>query len=320
MKAAVYHQYGPPEVVQIEDVPKPAPAEHEVSIKVVASTVSSGDARLRRADPFVIRFMNGLTKPRKIPILGFDIAGDVESVGPKVTRFKPGDRIFGGTGLRLGAHAEFACVSEKAMLTTIPKGFSYEEAAAIPFGASAALHFLQKGNIRPGDKVLIYGASGSLGTAAIQLAKHFGAKVFGLASGGNEALVKSLGADEFIDYTRKDLTNYGVQYDIIFDTIGKSPFFESVKHLKKNGKYLRAVHLSLPSLIKGLWTSISTSKKVIGGVASERFKDLEYISHLMETGALKPVIDRIFNLNDIVNAHRYVDQGRKRGNVVIKIR
>jgi len=320
MKAIVYTRYGSPDVLQLKEVAKPAPKDNEVLIKIYATTVTSGDCRVRKADPFAIRFFNGLTKPKKTTILGNELAGEIEETGKNVKLFRKGDQVFGQAGMGLGANAEYICLREDATLVLKPKNLTYEEAASIPFGGNTALHFLRKGNIRSSQKVLIYGASGSLGTAAVQLAKNFGADVTGVCSTVNVELVKSLGADKVIDYTKEDFTKIGQTYDIIFDTTGKSPFSGCVKSLKQKGIYLRAVHMSLSSIVRGLWTSMTSSKKVIGGVASELKENLVFLKELIDMGKLKPVIDRCYPFEQIVEAHRYVDKGHKRGNVAITVR
>lgn len=319
MNAAVYTKYGPPENVQIKKVVKPLPNENEVLIKIKSTTVNSGDARLRKADPFLVRLFFGLFKPR-INVLGVDFAGIVEAVGKEVTKYKIGDEVFGSaTENGFGTHAEFITMPEDGLLTYKPNNLSLENSSAIFFGAHSSLHFLQKGEINKGKKVLIYGASGALGTYAVQLAKYFGAEVHGVCSGKNAALVKSLGAIKVFDYTKEDFTKSGEKYDIIFDTIGKSPFRCSVKSLKENGFYLRAVHTKLKSLLLGLWTELTSSKKVIGGVAAERFEDLILLKRLIEEEKIKPVIDRKYPLSHIVEAHRHVDTGHKVGTVLVLV-
>jgi NADPH:quinone reductase-like Zn-dependent oxidoreductase len=262
--------------------------------------------------------MMGFTKPRK-DILGFALAGEVESVGKDVTSFKAGDRVIGSTGFAGGAYAEYTCLSDDAVMVPKPDALTYEEAAAVPFGGLSALHFLRKGKIREGQKVLIYGASGSLGTFAVQLAKHFGAEVTGVCSGTNLELVKSLGADFVIDYTEEDFVRKGGIYDIIFDTVGKSPFSGSVRSLGKKGYYLRAVHMTLSPLLRGLWISMASGRKVIGGVAGGKTEDLVFLTELTAAGKLKPVIDRTYPLEQMAEAHRYVETGHKKGNVVITV-
>jgi NADPH:quinone reductase-like Zn-dependent oxidoreductase len=320
MKAIVYTSYGSPDVLQLKEVAKPAPKDNEVLIKIYATTVTSGDCRVRKADPFAIRFFNGLTKPKKTTILGNELAGEIEEAGKNVKLFRTGDQVFGQAGMNLGANAEYICLREDAALVIKPANISFEEAATIPFGGNTALHFLRKGNIRSSQKVLIYGASGSLGTAAVQLAKNFGAEVTGICSTANLELVKSLGADKVIDYTKEDFTKNGLTYDIIFDTTGKSPFSGCIKSLKQKGIYLRAVHMSISSIVRGLWVSMTTSKKVIGGVASELKENLLFLKDLIDMGKLKPVIDRCYPFEQIAEAHRYVDKGHKRGNVAITVR
>lgn len=275
---------------------------------------------MRKANPFVIRFFNGLTKPRKITILGNELAGEIEAAGKDVKQFKIGDQVFGQAGLNLGTNAEYICLPENGSLAIKPINLTYEEAAVIPFGGSTALHFLRKGNIRSGKNVLIYGASGSVGTAAVQLAKYFGAEVTGVCSTANIELVKSLGAGKVIDYTNEDFTQSGQAYDIIFDTTGKSPFSGCVKSLKRKGTYLRAVHMTLSPIVRGLWISMTSSKKVIGGLAAERKEYLVFLKELIEAGLLKPVIDRRYPLEEIAEAHRYVDKGHKKGNIVVTVR
>ncbi len=316
IKAIVCPKYGPPEVLQLQEIEKPAPKDNEILIKVHSTAVSSGDVRIRKADPFAVRLFFGLTKPKN-PVLGFVFAGEIEATGKDVALFKVGDQVFGTTGMSFGAYAEYLCLPEKAVVTVKPKGMSYEEAAAIPFGGNTSLYFLRKANIQSGQKVLIYGASGALGTSAIQLAKHFGAEVTGVCSSTNLEMVKSLGADKVIDYTKEDFTESGETFDVIFDTVGESPFSGCVKSLGKNGFYLRAVHLSLSSIVKGLWISLTSSKKVIGGTINETSEDLIYLKKLFENGELKAVIDRSYPFEQIAEAHKYVEKGHKKGNVVI---
>ena len=317
MNAVVFTKYGPPDVLHLDEVLKPIPKVNEILIKIHATTVTSGDVRLRKPDPFLTRLFFGLFKP-KTSMLGVDLSGVVEAIGKEVKLFKVGDKVFGSTfDFGLGAYAEFKCMPEESVLTTMPINCSFEEAAALYFGGHTALHFLRKGNIQKGQKVLVYGASGALGTNAVQLAKHFGAEVTGICGTNNLDMVKDLGADKVIDYTKEDFTQNGETYDIIFDAVGKSPFSGCLRSLSKNGRYTRSVHLSLSSILKGLWVSLTSSKKVIGGVAHEKVEDLIFLKELMETGNLKPVIDRIYSLEQIPEAHAYVEKGHKKGNVVI---
>jgi NADPH:quinone reductase-like Zn-dependent oxidoreductase len=320
MKAIVYTKYGGPDVLELKEVAKPSPKDKEILIKIYATSVTSGDCRMRKAYPFAVRFFNGLTKPQKINILGNEFAGEIETKGKDVKLFEKGDHVFGQTGLNLGANAEYICLPEDGTIALKPINITFEEAATIPFGGNTALHFLRKGNIQRGQKVLIYGASGSLGTAAVQLAKYFGAEVTGVCSAENTELIKSLGADITIDYTKNDFTKSGKTYDIIFDTIGKSPFSGSVKSLDKKGIYLRAVHMSLSPILRGLWTSLTSSKQVIGGLATERKENLVFLKEIIETGMFRPVIDRHFPIEQIAEAHKYVDNGHKKGNIAITVK
>jgi NADPH:quinone reductase-like Zn-dependent oxidoreductase len=320
MKAIVCTEYGSPDVLQLKEVEKPTPKDNEVLIRIYSTTVTSGDLRIRKADPFAVRFLYGLLRPKKITILGSDLAGEIEAVGKNVKRFKEGDQVFAGTGISLGSNAEYICLFEEGAVAIKPANMTYEEAAAVPFGAVTSLIFLRdKGNIQSGQKVLIYGASGALGRAAVQLAKYFGAEVTGVCSTANLELVKSLGADKVIDYTKENFAKRGQTYDIIFDTIGKSLFSDCLRSLKQKGVYLRAVHMDLPPILRGLWTSMTSSKKVIGGVAIARQEDLIFLKDLIEEGKMKAVIDRRYPLEQTAEAHKYVEQGHKKGTVVITV-
>ncbi|HZG17025.1 MAG TPA: NAD(P)-dependent alcohol dehydrogenase [Candidatus Bathyarchaeia archaeon] len=319
MRAIVYERYGPPNVLQMREVAKPVPKDDEIMIKVYATTVAAGDYRLRKADPFLARLFNGLWRPKRIKILGFELAGVVESTGSGVTRFKPGDAVYAACGLSFGAYAEYKCLPENGGVAHKPANMTFEEAAAVPVGAYTALQFLRKGNIQHGSRVLVYGASGSVGTYAVQLSKHFGADVTGVCSTSNVELVRSLGADRVIDYTKEKFPDDGPAYDIIFDTVGKSPFKTCVKRLTPNGFYLRAVHMDPLPLVQGLWVNLTSGKKVIGGTAKENAEDLTYLKELIEAGKLRSVIDRRYPLEQAPEAHSYVEQGHKKGNVVLTV-
>jgi NADPH:quinone reductase-like Zn-dependent oxidoreductase len=322
MKAAVYTRYGPPDVLQVKDVEKPIPRDNDVLVRVHATTVCAADWRMRKADPFIVRFMNGLWRPKKVNILGMEFAGEVESVGKAVTRFGKGDQVFGSTGFKFGTHAEYVCVPEDRGLAMKPDNMTLDEAAAVLFGGVSALYFLRKAKIQAGQKVLIYGASGSVGIFAVQLAKHFGARVTGVCSTANVDLVKSLGADEVVDYTRQDFSRAGRVYDMVFDTVGKSGFSRSLKALKRAGCYVRVggsgrLSSILGGILRGMWVSITGAAKVIGGVAGSAAGDQSFLKGLIEAGKLRTVIDRRYSLDEIAQAHRYVEAGHKKGNVVI---
>jgi NADPH:quinone reductase-like Zn-dependent oxidoreductase len=322
MKAAVYRRYGPPEVVRIEDVEKPVPKDNEVLVRIHAATVCPADWRFRKAHPFFIRFMNGLWRPKKVNILGMEFAGTVESVGQAVTRFAEGGQVFGSTGFKFGAHAEYLCLPENRLLAIKPDNMTLEEAAAVLFGGVSALYFLRRAKIQAGQKILVYGASGSVGIFAVQLAKHFGAHVTGVCSTANLALVKSLGADEVVDYTREDFSRAGRVYDMVFDTVGKSGFSRSLKSLKRGGFYVQVGGSGRLSSILGgilgeMWASITGAAKVVSGVARGAAGDQSFLKGLIEAGKLRTVIDRRYSLDEIAEAHRYVEAGHKKGNVVI---
>jgi len=319
MKAIVYENYGPPEVLQVKEIDQPVPAANEVLVRQHATAVNSGDWRLRIPDPFLARLMNGLTRPKKFPILGTIVAGEVESIGKGVNRFQKGDQVFGSTGIDMGTYAEYVCLSEDGVLALKPVNMSFEEAATVPFGGLTALDFLRKGNVRSGQKVLVYGASGAVGSAAVQIAKSLGAEVTGVCSSANLELVQSLGADKVIDYTTEDFSKVEEIYDVIFDTVGKSPFSWCVRSLKSDGYYLRGVHMTPGPILRGIWTQLTSNKKVVGGIADETVEDLLSLKKLMEKGEFKPVIDKRYPMEQIVEAHAYAEKGHKKGNVVITI-
>ncbi|KAM3091638.1 NAD(P)-dependent alcohol dehydrogenase [Phormidesmis sp. 146-12] len=317
MKAAVYTQYGPPEVLQVKQVEKPTPKNNEILLRIKATAVNSGDWRLRKADPFAVRFIFGLIKP-KVNILGTVFSGEVESVGEDVKNFNVGDSVFGHTDMSFGAYAEYKCLPENGSVALKPETISHKEAAVIPFGGVTALHFIKKAKIKPGQKVLVVGASGSVGIAAVQLAKSFGAYVTGVCSSSNITLVKSIGADKVIDYTKEDFTQRNETYDVIFDAVKAISVSRSLKSLNKNGIMILSA-AGVSEMLKGLWISMSSNKKVITGVISHKAEDIIFLKELIEADKWMPVIDRTYSLEQIAEAHAYVEKGHKRGNVAIEI-
>ncbi len=320
MRAIVYHTYGSPDVLKLEEVQKPVPQDDEVLVKVLAASVNAGDwAHLLRGKPFLMRLMGfGLLKPKNT-ILGSDIAGRVEAVGRNVKQFQSGDEVFGNTAEHgFGGFAEYVSVPENALVLK-PTNISFEEAAAVPQAALTALQGLRdKGQIQKGQKVLINGAGGGVGTFAVQIAKSFGAEVTGVDSTRKLDMLPSIGADQVIDYTQEDFTKSGETYDVIFDVVGKTSFSRSIRSLKQSGRYLLA-NAGLSQMVRGLWTSMTSSKKVIFGAASEKTEDLVFLKELIEAGKIQSVIDRRYPLEHIAEAHRYVDTGHKKGNVVITV-
>ncbi len=320
MKAAVYRRYGPPDVVRIEDVPTPVAKANEVLVKVRAATVSAGDSRLRsaRVPPgfgLLMRLGFGILGPRK-PILGWDFAGEVADVGTSVSRFNPGDRVFGA---HMGSHAEYVVVSESGSVASIPRSLTFEEVTTLVFGGMTSLFYLRdKAKIQPGERALINGASGAVGTAAVQLARHFGARVTGVCSAGNGELVRSLGAERVIDYTKQDFVQTGETYDIILDTVGNCTFTRCERALSPGGRLLLVV-ASLGQILGSTLRPSRAGRQVLTGVSVTRTEDLRFLGSLAESGALTPVIDRTYPLERIADAHAHVDTGRKRGSVVLTL-
>jgi NADPH:quinone reductase-like Zn-dependent oxidoreductase len=328
MKAMVCTTFGPPEVLQLQEVATPAPKDQEVLIRIYATTVTAGDCQLRSLQlPLAYRLpiLIGVGLLRRIRprpfILGQELAGEIEAVGKDVQRFSKGDQVVAWTGLGLGGYAEYTCLPEKGVMAIKPSNMTYEEAAPLPVGGLEAVYFLRKGTIQSGEKVLIHGAGGSIGTFAIQLAKYFGAEVTAVDSTGKLDLLLSLGADHVIDYTQEDFTKKDETYDVIFDVIGKSSFSRSVRLLTRNGRYLLG-NPPLSHRVRGRWTSRRSSKQVIPWKArtgSEYVEDFKFLTELIEAGKIHSVIDRCYPLEQIAEAHRYVETGHKKGNVVITV-
>ncbi len=326
MKAIVWTKYGPPDVLRLQEVEKPTPKDNEVQIRIHAATAGAWDceARVLKFPLFLglpMRMYVGLIRPTRITVLGQELAGEIESVGKDVKSFKEGDQVFAATGFGFGAYAEYICRPAKpkdaeGALAIKPANMTYEEAAAVPVGGLEALHFLRQGDIQSEHKVLINGAGGSIGTFAVQLAKYFGAEVTAVDSTEKLDMLRSIGAEQVIDYTQEDFTKSGETYDVILDVIGKSSFSGSVRSLKQNGRYLLA-NPGLLHMLRGRWTSMRSSKKVISGAAGQRSEDLIFLKELIEAGKIKSVIDRRYPLEQTAEAHRYVETGHKKGNVVI---
>jgi NADPH:quinone reductase-like Zn-dependent oxidoreductase len=316
VKAVVHHTYGPPEVLRIDEVERPVPKDDEVLVRIRATTVTRTDTGLRSAEFFVSRFFTGLLRPKQ-PVLGLELAGVVEQVGPAVTEFSVGDRVF---GVRSGAHAEYVCVREQGALARIPAGMSFEEAAPACDGAALALACLRKAGALDGRSVLVYGASGAVGTAGIQLAKHFGAHVTAVCNGKNVELVRSLGADEVLDYEREDFTRGGRTYDVVFDSVGKLSYPRARRSLKSGGAMVgtdpgRLWHLPVLALL----TRWFGDKRVGMGITRYSKEDVRLVKELLESGSYRPVIDRTYPLEEVVEAARYVETGQKTGNVVLTV-
>jgi len=322
MKAIVYERYGPPDVLEFKEVEKPTPKDNEVLIKIHATTVTTGDWRARSLDVpvgfgLMSRLFFGVSRPRQ-PILGTELAGEVESVGKDVSKFKVGDQVFAFPGAGMGCHAEYKCMPEDGMVALKPRNLTYDEAAAISFGGTTALNFFRRGRLQSGERVLVNGASGGVGTAAVQLARHFGADVTGVCSTARVELVRSLGANHVIDYTKEDFTRNGETYDVIVDIAGTAPFSRSKGSLKEEGRLLLVLG-GLPDMLQIPWISMTSSKRVIAGPAAASAEDLRFLAMLAEAGEFKPVIDRRYPFEQIAEAHRYVDTGHKKGNVVITL-
>jgi NADPH:quinone reductase-like Zn-dependent oxidoreductase len=315
MRAAVYRHYGPPEVVGVEQVPKPVPKAGEVLVRVHGATVCAADWRCRKAEPGIVRLVNGFTRPKRMQVLGLELSGTVEAVGEGVSRFSPGDEVFGSPGIGGGAHAEYICIAEDGLIAKRPAGMSLDEAACVIFGGSSALHFLRAAKIQPGQKVLIYGASGSVGVFAVQIAKHMGAEVTAVCSTGNLEMVRSLGADAVIDYTREDFAARGPVYDVVFDTVGKAAVRSCFRALKRGGTFV----VETPAeWIEGALRGLEPGRaRVVGGMARVTPQVQAYLKQLIDDGKLRTVIDRRFPLDRIADAHRLAESGHKRGHVLV---
>ncbi len=329
MKAIVWTKYGSPDGLHLQEVEKPTPKDNEILVKIWATTVTAGDCEMRRLQlplmlSFPMRLYAGLIKPTRIPVLGQELAGDVTAVGPNVTSFKIGDPVFGATGFKFGAYAEYICLKAspnetQGSLALKPANMSYEEAAAVPTAGFEALHFLRQAAVQPGQKVLVFGAGGSIGTFAVQLAHTFGAEVTAVDSAPKLAMLRALGADHVIDYAQQDFTQNGETYDVIIDVVGKKGFARRLKSLNPDGRYFLA-NAGLSHLLRGWWTSKTSGKKVVIGSSSQSKEDLLFLKDLIEAGKIKPVIDeRRFSLAQIPEAHRYAETGRKIGNIAITV-
>jgi NADPH:quinone reductase-like Zn-dependent oxidoreductase len=327
MKAIVWTKYGPPDVLELREVEKPTPKDNELLIRIHATTVTAGDCELRSLKlPIFIslpmRLWIGFRKPKGTTIPGTELAGEVEAIGKDVRRFKTGDQVFGSAGMGLGANAQYICLPEEpgemeGGVTIKPANMTFEEAATVPFGGRDALHFLRLGNLRQGQTILINGAGGSIGTFAVQLAKQFGAEVTAVDSTAKLDMLRSLGADHVIDYTQQDFTKNGEVYDVIFDVVGTVSFSRSKRSITPNGTYLLANPAK--QMVQGLWTRMTSSKKVIMQTSSGTIDQLNYLRELIEAGKIITVIDRSYPLEQIVEAHRYVETGAKKGNVVVTV-
>ena len=329
MKAIVWTKYGPPDVLELREVDKPSPEDNELLIKIYATTVTAGDCEMRSLNfpiylSLAMRLWRGLLKPRENSILGTELAGEIEAVGKDVKGFKEGDQVFGSAGMDFGANAEYICLpgepgEMEGGVAIKPANMTFEEAATVPFGGRDALHFLRLGNVQSGQKILINGAGGSIGTFAVQLAKHFGAEVTAVDRTAKLNMLRSIGADHVVDYTQEDFTQNGVIYDVIFDVVGTVSFSRSARSITQSGAYLLANPLG-SQMVRGLWTRMTSSKKVVMQTASGTIADLIFLRGLIEEGKIESVIDRTYPLEQIVEAHKYVETGDKEGNLVITVK
>jgi NADPH:quinone reductase-like Zn-dependent oxidoreductase len=326
VKAIVWTAYGGPDVLELQDIPKPLPEVGEVLVRVHATTVSAGDVEFRSLDlswifRYPVRAYIGLLRPKRVTVLGQEYAGEIESVGADVTAFAAGDRVFGQTDFTMGAYAEYLCVraeSGDGVLAPMPSNLTFEEAAAVPTGGLEALHYLRGADLQRGEHVLINGAGGSIGTAAVQLAKHYGAQVTAVDSAEKLEMLRSIGADAVVDYEREDFAAGGKRYDVIFDVPGKASYRACVRALKPGGRLLLA-NARLSLLLRGRWTSLTSDKRVLVGLSGQAREDLDHLRELVEAGTLCPVIDRTYLLEEVPDAHRYVGTGAKEGNVVVLV-
>jgi 2-desacetyl-2-hydroxyethyl bacteriochlorophyllide A dehydrogenase len=328
MKAIVWTKYGPPDGLKLQEVEKPVPKDDEILIKIHATTVTAGDCEMRRLDlplmlSFPMRLYAGFLRPKRLTILGQELAGEIEEIGRNVTSFKVGDQVFGTTGLGFGAYAEYICLpagpdATQGALADKPANMTYEEAAAVPTAGFEALHFLRRANIKPGEKVLIIGAGGSIGSFSIQLARHFGAEVTGVDSTEKLDMMRSIGADRVIDYTREDYTENGETYDLIVDVVGRSGVSRRLRLLKPDGYYFLA-YAGFSNILLAMWTSLRSNKKVKIESSSQKREDLNYLKELIEAGKIKTMIDRRYPLKQIPEAHRYAETWAKKGNIAIVV-
>lgn len=315
MKAMVCTKYGSPDVLQLQEVEQPLPNEKQILIRVHTTAVNSGDLRLRKADPWAVRLFLGLTKPRQ-PIFGSVFAGTIEEVGSRIHPFSIGDKVFGMTGMALGTYGEYICMPENGCISLMPNNMDFIQAAAVPFGVTTALHFLKKAMLQKGEKILIYGASGAVGSAAVQLARYSGAEVTAVCSSGNASLVRSLGADHVIDYTKEDFNDHPERYDVVFETVNKLPFSLCRRLVREEGRLILGA-AGFADMLKGAWSDKTKRIKVLSGVAQENKEDIAFIKELIENDHYTAVIDRSYPLAKMVEAHQYVELGHKKGNVVI---